>query len=87
VETGHLPDPAPVLSSIEGFANLSGGSVDMATLNSPPKLHLIESDEPAQESTRPVRSLEDLRADIFDSDEELEEFLAFIYEIRQSGYA
>lgn len=59
----------------------------MATLNGPTKLHLIEVEEPAQEPMRSVRSLEDLRADIFDSDEELEEFLAFTYELRQAGNA
>ncbi|THJ74426.1 hypothetical protein E7Y31_11535 [Candidatus Frankia alpina] len=34
---------------------------------------------PAARGTQPIRSLDDLAADTFDSDEELDEFLAFTY--------
>ena len=33
----------------------------------------------AARNTQPIRSLDDLAADTFESDEELEEFLAFTY--------
>jgi len=39
----------------------------------PPRPHL------AAKNTQPIRSLDDLAANIFESDEELEEFLAFTY--------
>ena len=37
--------------------------------------------------TRPIQSLDDLAADIFESDEELEEFLAFTYAERHRDLA
>jgi hypothetical protein len=41
----------------------------------------------AAKNSRPIRSLEDLAADTFESDEELEEFLAFTYAERQRDLA
>jgi hypothetical protein len=41
----------------------------------------------AAKNTRPIRSLDDLAADIFESDEELEEFLAFTYAERHRDLA
>jgi hypothetical protein len=41
----------------------------------------------AAKNTRPIQSLDDLTADIFESDEELEEFLAFTYAERQRDLA
>ena len=41
----------------------------------------------AAKQTRPIRSLDDLAADIFESDEELEEFLAFTYAERRRDLA
>jgi hypothetical protein len=41
----------------------------------------------AAKRTEPIRSLEDLAADTFDSDEELEEFLAFTYAERHREIA
>ncbi|MFI2375220.1 hypothetical protein ACH5AO_09145 [Streptomyces sp. NPDC018964] len=38
-------------------------------------------------NTQPIRSLEDLAADTFESDEELEEFLAFTYAERRRDAA
>ena len=37
--------------------------------------------------TRPIQSLDDLAADIFESDEELEDFLAFTYAERHRDLA
>lgn len=37
----------------------------------------------AAKNTRPIRSLDDLAADTFESDQELEEFLAFTYAERR----
>lgn len=41
----------------------------------------------AEKGTQAIASLEDLRADTFESDEELEEFLAFTYAERQRDVA
>jgi hypothetical protein len=41
----------------------------------------------AAKKTRPIRSLDDLTADTFESDEELEEFLAFTYAERHRDFA
>jgi hypothetical protein len=41
----------------------------------------------AAKHTRPIQSLDDLAAHIFESDEELEEFLAFTYAERHRDLA
>jgi hypothetical protein len=41
----------------------------------------------AANNTRPIRSLDDLAADTFESDDELEEFLAFTYAERHRDLA
>jgi hypothetical protein len=41
----------------------------------------------AAKKTRPIQSIDDLAADIFESDEELEEFLAFTYAERHRDLA
>jgi hypothetical protein len=41
----------------------------------------------AAKNTRPIRSLDDLAADTFESDEELEDFLAFTYAERHRDLA
>jgi len=41
----------------------------------------------AAKNTQPIRSLDDLVADTFESDEELEEFLAFTYAERHRDVA
>ncbi len=41
----------------------------------------------AAKNTQPIQSLEDLAADTFESDEELEEFLAFTYAERHRDLA
>lgn len=41
----------------------------------------------AAKNTQPIRSLDDLAADTFESDEELEEFLAFTYAERHRDAA
>ncbi|KDA43026.1 hypothetical protein E0F15_12900 [Frankia sp. B2] len=41
----------------------------------------------ATRGTQPIRSLDDLAADTFDSDEELDEFLAFTYAERRRDVA
>ncbi len=41
----------------------------------------------AAKGTQPIRSLDDLAADTFESDEELEEFLAFTYAERHRDIA
>jgi hypothetical protein len=41
----------------------------------------------AAKNTRPIQSIDDLAADIFESDEELEEFLTFTYAERHRDLA
>ena len=41
----------------------------------------------AAKKTKPIRSLDDLAADTFESDQELEEFLAFTYAERHRDLA
>lgn len=41
----------------------------------------------AAKNTQPIRSLDDLTADTFESDQELEEFLAFTYAERHRDLA
>jgi hypothetical protein len=41
----------------------------------------------AAKNTQPIRSLDDLAADTFETDEELEEFLAFTYAERRRDIA
>jgi hypothetical protein len=41
----------------------------------------------AAKNTQPITSLDDLKADTFESDEELEEFLAFTYAERRRDVA
>ena len=41
----------------------------------------------AAKNTQPIRSLDDLAADTFESDEELQEFLAFTYAERHRDIA
>ncbi|WP_425834261.1 hypothetical protein [Streptomyces fractus] len=41
----------------------------------------------AAKNVQPIRSLDDLRADTFESDEEVEEFIAFIYAERHRDLA
>ncbi|WP_171115662.1 MULTISPECIES: hypothetical protein [Streptomyces] len=53
----------------------------------PPRPRLSVEDMLAAKNTRPIRSLDDLAADTFESDEELEEFLAFTYAERHRDVA
>lgn len=39
-----------------------------------------------RKGVRPVESLDDMVCDVFASDEELDEFLAFVYSERQAGH-
>ncbi|GAA3484416.1 hypothetical protein [Streptomyces yanii] len=41
----------------------------------------------AAKNTQPIHSLDDLKADTFESDEELEEFIAFTYAERRRDVA
>lgn len=49
--------------------------------------HLSVEQLLAAKNTHPIRSLDDLTADTFESDEELEEFLAFTYAERHRDLA
>ena len=40
-----------------------------------------------QQGVRPIASVDDLRADVFDSDQELDEFLADLYASRRADLA
>jgi hypothetical protein len=49
--------------------------------------HLSVEELLAAKHTQPIRSLDELAADTFESDEELEEFLAFTYAERHRDLA
>ncbi|MEV8230909.1 hypothetical protein AB0P41_33530 [Streptomyces sp. NPDC079167] len=53
----------------------------------PPRPRLTVEELLAAKGTQPIRSLKDLRADTFESDEELEDFLAFTHAERQRDVA
>lgn len=53
----------------------------------PPRPRLSVEELLAAKNTQPIRSLDDLAADTFESDEELEEFLAFTYAERHRDVA
>jgi hypothetical protein len=71
-------DPVEVSVSTSG-ADSSAGAVIRPRLSAAQLL--------AAKNTRPIRSLDDLAADTFESDEELEEFLAFTYAERHRDLA
>jgi hypothetical protein len=57
-------------------------------LSSPPLRPRLSVEELlAAKNTQPIRSLDDFAADTFQSDEELEEFLAFTYAERHRDVA
>ncbi|MGW2635658.1 hypothetical protein [Streptomyces sp. NPDC001348] len=53
----------------------------------PPRPRLSVEELLAAKNTQPIRSLDDLSADTFESDQELEEFLAFTYAERHRDVA
>jgi hypothetical protein len=53
----------------------------------PPRPRVSVEELLAAKNTQPIRSLDDLAADTFESDEELEEFLAFTYAERHRDIA
>ncbi|WP_328871747.1 hypothetical protein OHT76_17385 [Streptomyces sp. NBC_00287] len=55
--------------------------------HSPPRPRLSVEELLAAKNTQPIRSLDDLVAETFESDEELEEFLAFTYAERHRDVA
>jgi hypothetical protein len=74
----HGFHPAEVPVSTSGADNTAGAPAR-------PRLSAVEL--LAAKNTRPIQSLDDLAADIFESDEELEEFLAFTYAERHRDLA
>lgn len=53
-----------------------------------PNPYLADLEEQARrKGTKPITSIHELAADIFESDEELDEFLADLYRFRHSGMA
>jgi hypothetical protein len=55
--------------------------------HAPVRPRLSIEDLLAAKNTQPIRSLDDLAADTFESDKELEEFLAFTYAERHRDMA
>jgi hypothetical protein len=78
LESSHQPHPAEVPVSTSG-ADSSTGAAARPRLSA---AHLL-----AAKNTRPIESLDDLAADTFESDEELEDFLAFTYAERHRDLA
>jgi hypothetical protein len=61
---------------VEALVSTSGADSSAGAVIRP---HLSAAQLLAAKDTRPIRSLDDLAADTFESDEELAEFLAFTY--------
>jgi hypothetical protein len=64
-----------------------GEHIRRRQLGAPARPRLSAAELLAAKHTRPIQSLDDLAADIFESDEELEEFLAFTYAERHRDLA
>ena len=78
LESSYEPHPAEVHVSTSG-ADSSAGA--------PARPRLSAAQLLAAKNTRPIQSLDDLVADTFESDEELEDFLAFTYAERHRDLA
>ena len=63
----------------------SSGAGGPAGVRVPPRLSVVQL--LAAKNSRPVQSLDELTADTFESDQELEEFLAFTYAERHRDIA
>jgi hypothetical protein len=66
---------------------VSTSSADSGAGNAAARPSLPVTQLLAAKGTRPIRSLDELAADTFESDEELEEFLAFTYAERHRDLA
>lgn len=49
--------------------------------------HVSAEELARQQGVRPIKSADDLRADLFESDDELDEFLADVHASRQANLA
>ncbi len=78
LETGHILHLAEVPVSTSGADSTAG---------TPARPRLSAAELLAAKNAGPIQSLDDLAADIFESDEELEEFLAFTYAERHRDLA
>jgi hypothetical protein len=78
LETSHRLQPAEVPVSTSGADS---------SACAPARPRQSAAELLAAKNTRPIRSLDDLAADISESDEELEEFLAFTYAERHRDLA
>jgi hypothetical protein len=71
----------------EGVVPVSTSSAGRNTCEAPIRPRLSAAQLLAAKNTRPIRSLDELAADTFESDAELEEFLAFTYAERHRDLA
>jgi hypothetical protein len=64
-----------------------GARMSDADFNEPnPNPYIASLEEQARiKGTKPVTSIHELAADVFESDEELDEFLAWLYDMRHSS--
>jgi hypothetical protein len=77
-------EPVGRRPSIGGPVSTSGADKPVGSAAKP---RLSVAQLLAAKNTRPIRSLDDLAAETFESDEELEEFLAFTYAERHRDLA
>ena len=70
LDSSHEPHPAEVPVGASGANSSAGAS---------PRPRLSAAQLLAAKNARPIQSLDDLAADTFESDQELDEFLAFTY--------
>lgn len=78
LDDSQVPDPMEVPVSTSGADSSAGVPIR-------PRLSVAQL--LAAKNTQPIRSLDDLAADTFESEEELEEFLAFTYAERHRDLA
>jgi hypothetical protein len=77
-------DNSQVHRSGGGLSSSSGAGSSASAMIQP---RLSAAQMLAAKNTRPIRSLDDLAPDTFESDDELEEFLAFTYAERHRDLA
>ncbi|MFI5570866.1 hypothetical protein ACIA6T_26705 [Streptomyces sp. NPDC051740] len=83
-ESARTPAVEPVLAPLEVLMSVSASG---GFSHPRPRPRLSVEELLAAKNTQPIRSLDDLAADTFESDEELEEFLAFTYAGRRRDVA
>ncbi|MGY0067349.1 hypothetical protein ACWZEH_11075 [Streptomyces sp. QTS137] len=84
-ESARVPAVEPVFTLLGAL--MSTSAPEDFTYSPQPRPRLSVEESPAAKNIRSLRSPDDLAAETFESDEELEEFLAFTYSERHRDAA